>query len=110
APAAPSSGAGSNLAGTWQGSAWELSAAKQSAESTITMQINADQTWTAQWVTNNGAPQKAAGTYTTAGNRAIFTSGPGGTRPLVHKGEDLYGILNSAVAGMDVQVDLKKAR
>jgi len=109
APAASPSSAMTDLVGTWRGTAWDVSGTLASARTDATLQINDDQTWSAQWRTNQGAEQRASGTLTTSGDRVVLRSDRGGTASLVHRGDTLYGLLNSAVAGFDVQLDLKKA-
>jgi len=109
-PAASPSTAATDLAGTWQGTAWELAGGIAAARTDATLQLNADQTWSAHWRTNEGKEQTAAGTYRAFGDRVMLKSSSGGSTSLVHRGDQLYGMLNSAVAGLDVQLDLKKAQ
>jgi len=109
-PAASPSTATSDLAGTWRGTAWELAGGIAAARTDATLQLNPDQTWSARWTTNQGKEQTASGTYTTSGNRVLLKSSSRGSTSLIHRGNDLYGLLDSAVAGLDVQLDLKRAQ
>ena len=109
-PAASPSSRATDLVGTWRGSAWELAGGIAAARTDATLQINPDQTWSARWRTNQGAEQRASGTLTTAGDRVFLRNDSGGSTALVHRGDQLYGLLNSAVGGLDVQLDLKKAQ
>ena len=108
-PAASPSSASTDVAGTWRGSAWELAGGIAAARTDATLQLNPDQTWSARWKTNQGK-QTASGTYTTSGNRVFLKSSSGGSTSLVHRGNDLYGMLDSAVQDLDVQLDLKRVR
>ena len=98
------------MAGTWRGSAWELAGGIAAARTDATLQLNPDQTWSARWKTNHGKEQTASGTYTTSGNRVFLKSSSGGSTSLVHRENDLYGMLDSAVQDLDVQLDLKRVR
>ena len=98
------------MAGAWRGSAWELAGGIAAARTDATLQLNPDQTWSARWKTNQGKEQTASGTYTTSGNRVFLKSSSGGSTSLVHRGNDLYGMLDSAVQDLDVQLDLKRVR
>jgi len=109
-PAASPSSASTDVAGTWRGSAWELAGGIAAARTDATLQLNPDQTWSARWKTNQGKEQTASGTYTTSGNRVFLKSSSGGSTSLVHRGNDLYGMLDSAVQDLDVQLDLKRVR
>ena len=109
-PAASPSSASTDVAGTWRGSAWELAGGIAAARTDATLQLNPDQTWSARWKTNQGKEQTASGTYTTSGNRVFLKSSSGGSTSLVHRGNDLYGMLDSAVEDLDVQLDLKRVR
>jgi hypothetical protein len=40
----------------------------------------------------------------------MLKSASGGSTSLVHRRDQLYGMLDSAVAGLDVQLDLKRAQ
>src|SRR5438094_10105639 len=110
APAASPSSASTDVAGTWRGSAWELAGGIAAARTDATLQLNPDQTWSARWKTNQGKEQTASGTYTTSGNRVFLKSSSGGSTSLVHRENDLYGMLDSAVQDLDVQLDLKRVR
>jgi len=81
-PAASPSSASTDVAGTWRGSAWELAGGIAAARTDVTLQLNPDQTWSARWKTNQGKEQT----------------------------NDLYGMLDSAVQDLDVQLDLKRVR
>jgi len=109
-PAASPSMATTDLIGTWKGEAWELAGGIAAARTDATAQFNPDQTWSAQWKTNEGKEQSARGTYTASGDRVLVKSSSGGSTWLKHRGNQLYGMLNSAVGGLDVQLDLKKAQ
>jgi len=109
-PAASPSSASTDVAGTWRGSAWELAGGIAAARTDATLQLNPDQTWSARWKTNQGKEQTASGTYTTSGNRVFLKSSSGGSTSLVHRENDLYGMLDSAVQDLDVQLDLKRVR
>ncbi len=109
-PAASPSSASTDVAGTWRGSAWELAGGIAAARTDATLQLNPDQTWSARWKTNQGKEQTASGTYTTSGHRVFLKSSSGGSTSLVHRGNDLYGMLDSAVQDLDVQLDLKRVR
>lgn len=109
-PAASPSSASTDLVGTWHGSAWELAGGIAAARTDATLQLNPDQTWSARWKTNQGKEQTASGTYTTSGNRVFLKSSSGRSTSLVHRGDDLYGMLDSAVEDLDVQLDLKRVR
>src|SRR5437773_7239952 len=109
-PAASPSSASTVVAGTWRGSAWELAGGIAAARTDATLQLNPDQTWSARWKTNQGKEQTASGTYTTSGNRVFLKSSSGGSTSLVHRENDLYGMLDSAVQDLDVQLDLKRVR
>src|SRR5882724_10005627 len=109
-PAASPSSASTDLVGTCGGSAWELAGGIAAARTDATLQLNPDQTWSARWKTNHGKEQTASGTYTTSGNRVFLKSSSGGSTSLVHRGNDLYGMLDSAVQDLDVQLDLKRVR
>ena len=109
-PAASPSSASTDVAGTWRGSAWELAGGIAAARTDATLQLNPDQTWSARWTTNQGKEQTASGTYTTSGHRVFLKSSSGGSISLVHRGNDLYGMLDSAVQDLDVQLDLKRVR
>ncbi len=109
-PAASPSSASTDVAGTWRGSAWELAGGIAAARTDATLQLNPDQTWSARWTTNQGKEQTASGTYTTSGHRVFLKSSSGGSTSLVHRGNDLYGMLDSAVQDLDVQLDLKRVR
>src|SRR3989454_994372 len=109
-PAASPSSASTDLVGTWGGSAWELAGGIAAARTDATLQLNPDQTWSARWKTNQGKEQTASGTYTTSGNRVFLKSSSGRSTSLVHRGDDLYGMLDSAVEDLDVQLDLKRVR
>src|SRR6266446_377311 len=109
-PAASPSSASTDLVGTWGGSAWELAGGIAAARTDATLQLNPDQTWSARWKTNQGKEQTASGTYTTSGNRVFLKSSSGGSTSLVHRENDLYGMLDSAVQDLDVQLDLKRVR
>jgi len=108
-PAASPSSASTDVAGTWRGSAWELAGGIAVARTDATLQLNPDQTWSARWKTNQGK-QTASGTYTTSGNRVFLKSSSGGSTSLVHRENDLYGMLDSAVQDLYVQLDLKRVR
>ena len=60
--------------------------------------------------TNQGKEQTASGMYTTSGDRVILTSSSGASTSLVHRRDDLYGMLNSAMEDLDVQLDLKRVQ
>jgi len=109
-PAASPSTATSDLAGTWSGTAWELAGGIAAARTDATLQLNPDQTWSARWKTNQGKEQTASGTYTASGDRVLLKSSSGGSTALVHRRDQLYGMLNSAVGGLDVQLDLKRVQ
>jgi len=109
-PAASPSSASTDLVGTWRGSAWELAGGIAAARTDATLRLDPDHTWSARWTTNHGTTQTASGTYTTSGNRVILKSSSGARTSLVNRGNDLYGMLDSAVAGLDVQVDLRRAQ
>lgn len=109
-PAASPSSASTDVAGTWRGSAWELAGGIAAARTDATLQLNPDQTWSARWKTNQGKEQTASGTYTTKGDRVILTSSSGASTSLVHRRDDLYGMLNSAMEDLDVQLDLKRVQ
>ncbi len=109
-PAASPSSASTDVAGTWRGSAWELAGGIAAARTDATLQLNPDQTWSARWKTNQGKEQTASGTYTTSGNRVFLKSSSGRSTSLVDRGDDLYGMLDSAVQDLDVQLDLKRVR
>src|SRR6266446_377301 len=109
-PADSTSSASTDLVGTWGGSAWELAGGIAAARTDATLQLNPDQTWSARWKTNQGKEQTASGTYTTSGNRVFLKSSSGRSTSLVHRGDDLYGMLDSAVEDLDVQLDLKRVR
>ena len=109
-PAASPSSATTDLVGTWRGSAWELAGGIPAARTDATLQLNPDQTWSARWKTNQGKEQTASGTYTTSGNRVFLKSSSGRSTSLVHRRDDLYGMLNSAVEDLDVQLDLKRVQ
>jgi hypothetical protein len=110
APAASPSSAVADLVGTWRGSAWELGGGVNAARTDATLQLNSDQTWSARWMTNHGAEKTASGTFTTSGDRVMLKSASGGSTSLLHRRDQLYGMLDSAVAGLDVQLDLKRAQ
>src|SRR2546430_8326147 len=107
-PAASPSSASTDLVGTWHGSAWELAGGIAAAPTDATLQLNPDQTWSARWKANQGKEQTASGTYTTSGNRRFLQSSSGRSPALVHRENDLYGVLDSAVQDLDVQLDLKR--
>jgi len=109
-PAASPSSASTDVAGTWRGSAWELAGGIAAARTDATLQLNPDQTWSARWMTNHGAEKTASGTFTTSGDRVMLKSASGGSTSLVHRRDQLYGMLNSAVEDLDVQLDLKRAQ
>jgi hypothetical protein len=109
-PAASPSTATTDLVGTWRGSAWELGGGVNAARTEATVQLNADQTWSAHWKTNQGKEQHASGTYRASGDRVMLKSSSGGSTSLKHRGNQLYGMLDSAVAGLDVELDLKRVQ
>jgi len=109
-PSASVPTAATDVVGTWRGGAWELGGGVNASRTNATLQLNPDQTWSAVWQTNKMAEQKASGTYDVAGNRVTLHSSNRGTAKLVHRGDALYGLLDSSVAGLDVEVSLKKAQ
>jgi len=108
--ASPTTTTPRDLVGTWRGMAWEVGGHLASAQTDAILQINDNQTWSARWKTNQGAEKTASGTLTTRGDRVVLRNAAGGSASLKHRGDQLYGLLDSAVAGLDVQVDLKKAQ
>ena len=109
-PAASPTTTPRDLVGTWRGTAWEVGGDLSSARTDAVVQIHDNATWSAQWTTNHGAQKTASGTLTTRGDRVMLRNAAGGTATLKHRGDQLYGLLESAVADLNVQVDLKKVQ
>lgn len=109
-PAASPSSAG-ELAGTWQGTFYQVGASLTLVEGRITLDVHDDGTFTSTTTRKGSAtPIEDSGMVVTTAHHRIILKGAAESLPLRRRGDTLYGVSDDVISGQMVQIDLDRAR